>query len=127
MIVLLRLLLCALAGAVTLRAQTAPAITTHPVTQSVAPGGNVTFLADGTGRAAQFKLPPGITADTAGNPHAAGGGDHVIRKVTLAGVVTTFADPAGAFRDRSGNSSRPLRLTRSFSTQRVRFHLQNPA
>jgi hypothetical protein len=55
------------------------------------PGSN-----DGTGSAAHFADPQGITVDSAGNIYLADAGNSLIRKVTPAGVVTTIAGTAGA-------------------------------
>ncbi len=64
------------------------------------PAGDVTTLAgqassrgsaDGTGTAAQFTDPWGLAPDAAGNVYVSDGQDGTIRKVTPAGVVTTFA------------------------------------
>lgn len=46
---------------------------------------------DGVGSTAQFQLPHGIAVDTAGTVYVADTYNHVIRKVTPSGVVTTFA------------------------------------
>jgi len=50
---------------------------------------------DGTGNAARFYLPNGVVSDTSGNVFVADSYNHTIRKVTSAGVVTTFAGSAG--------------------------------
>ena len=50
---------------------------------------------DGAGSTARFQSPNGVAMDTAGNVYVADSGNHVIRKVTLAGVVTTVAGKAG--------------------------------
>lgn len=50
---------------------------------------------DGTGPTASFNLPNGITADGAGNVYVADTGNHTIRKITTAGVVTLFAGSTG--------------------------------
>lgn len=64
------------------------------------PGGTVTTLAgaagvcggvDGTGSSARFCGPLGITTDVAGNVFVADTSTHTIRRVTPAGVVTTYA------------------------------------
>lgn len=56
------------------------------------PGSN-----DGTGSAAHFYNPYGVALDSSGNVYVADMKNHVIRKVTPAGVVTTIAGTAGSF------------------------------
>ncbi len=84
--------------------------------RKVTPAGMVTTLAglagssgtnDGTGSAARFNGPNGVAVDSAGNVYVADPGNHAIRKVTPAAVVTTlaayFGDPSGVAVDIAGN------------------------
>src|SRR6185436_3909057 len=47
--------------------------------------------ADGTGAAARFDFPIGVAADSAGNIYVADSANQALRKITVAGVVTTLA------------------------------------
>lgn len=69
--------------------------------RKMTPAGVVTTFAgssggcdDGTGVAAQFSYPTGIASDSAGNIFVASSSCYTIRKITPAGVVTTFAGQA---------------------------------
>jgi len=68
---------------------------------------------DGTGKAARFRSPAGIVSAPDGNLYVADTRNHTIRKVTLAGVVTTHAGKAG----QSGRQNGPL-ATATFTTPR---------
>lgn len=74
--------------------------------RKITPAGAVTTLAgtagtignvDGTGAAARFAAPSSLAIDGADNLYVADSGNHVIRKITPAGVVTTLAGTAGSF------------------------------
>lgn len=72
--------------------------------REISPSGTVTTLAgngaagfaNGTGSAVSFNNPQALTVDASGNIFVADTKNHVIRKVTQSGVVTTFAGIAGS-------------------------------
>jgi hypothetical protein len=63
---------------------------------------------DGTGSAARFNAPYGVSVDTVGNVYVAEYSNHTIRKVTSAGVVTTLAGTANfaGSTDATGSAAR---------------------
>lgn len=72
--------------------------------RKISRGGAVTTLAgragifggaDGEGTMAEFGAPDGMATDEAGNLYVADRGNHTIRKITAAGIVTTLAGSAG--------------------------------
>ncbi len=62
---------------------------------------------DGTGGAAGFNSPAGAAIDATGNVYVADAGNHTIRKITSAGVVSTLAGTAGnsGFADGTGSAA----------------------
>lgn len=71
--------------------------------RKISPAGAVTTLAgtvgssgstNGTSSAARFNFPVGIAVDGSGNVYVADSGNRIIRKITPAGVVTTYAGAA---------------------------------
>lgn len=71
-------------------------VTAAGVVTTLAGKAGVAGSANGTGTAATFNAPAGLAVDAAGNVYVADTMNHVIRKVTSAGVVTTIAGSAGA-------------------------------
>jgi gliding motility-associated-like protein len=65
-------------------------VSTEVVVSSLAGTGSV-GATDGTGTVASFNVPAGVALDILGNLYIADGYNHTIRKITSAGVVTTFA------------------------------------
>jgi mucin-19 len=90
---------------------------THTI-RKVTPAGVVTTVAgglglagrtDGTGTAARFNYPMDVALDSVGNLFVADWGNSAIRKVTSAGVVTTFAGSTAGVAgstDGTGNAAR---------------------
>jgi len=64
---------------------------TTPGYDMVLAGSGTAGYAEGTGASAQFSSPAGVALDAAGNVYVADAGNHRIRKITTAGVVSTLA------------------------------------
>jgi streptogramin lyase len=62
-------------------------------------------IADGTGSAARFNNPTGITIDSSDNLFVCDNANYTIRKITPVGVVTTFAGTAGSAGSTDGTGS----------------------
>ncbi len=84
------------------------------IIRKITPAGVVTTLAgladvsgssNGTGSTARFFFPVGVAADATGNVYVADSDNHLIRKITPAGVVTTLAGLAGVAGDSDGTGN----------------------
>lgn len=66
--------------------------------------------ADASGTSAKLSFPIGVAADSAGNVYVADDGNHLIRKITNVGVVSTLAGGAGTttagFADGQGTAAK---------------------
>jgi sugar lactone lactonase YvrE len=80
-------------------------VTSAGVVTTLAGSPGSTGSTDATGSAARFGTPYGLSVDTAGNVFVADRGNHTIRKVTSAGVVTTLAGQAGSAGSTDGTGS----------------------
>ena len=67
--------------------------------------------ADGTGAAAQFNYPYGVTVGSDGNIYVADTHNHKVRKITPGGVVSTFAGSTGGYNDATGTDAQFYYLT----------------
>lgn len=101
--------------------QTIRKITADGVVSTIAGTSEITGSADGIGMAAKFNQPRGLAMDHAGNLYVADQYNHVIRKITPTGMISTLAgaspvtghsdgqgasasfnEPSGVATDRSG-------------------------
>ena len=72
-------------------------ITSAGVVTTIAGTAGVKGSADGNGAAAKFQEPYGVAVDASGNVFVADASNRTIRKISSAGVVTTFAGTAGSY------------------------------
>lgn len=70
-------------------------IDSNGVVTTLAGRAGVVGSSDGPAKDATFNLPTGVAVDAAGNVYVADSGNHVIRKISEGGVVTTLAGSAG--------------------------------
>lgn len=70
-------------------------ITPEGVVSTLAGGVGQEGFVNGTGIAARFRVPFGVAVDGAGNVYVADSGNHAIRRITAAGVVSTVAGSVG--------------------------------
>jgi sugar lactone lactonase YvrE len=80
-------------------------ITSSGVVTTIAGSGQIIGAANGIGAAATFENPSGVAVDGSGNVFIADSGNHIIRKITSAGVVTTLAGTAGNMGAADGTGS----------------------
>jgi len=83
--------------------------------RKITPTGNVTTFAgtsgtagntDGAANIAKFNSPESITIDSQGNLFVADKGNHRIRKITPAGIVSTFAGSTSGYADGAGTDAK---------------------
>lgn len=88
-------------------AHTIRKITPAGVVTTLAGTGGLSGSTDATGAAARFQSPQGITVAANGNIYVADTGNHTIRKITPAALVSTLAGTAGVwgFLDATGTAA----------------------
>jgi sugar lactone lactonase YvrE len=81
-------------------------LATRAVTMFAGGGASASGSADGTGTAARFLGPSGVTSDGAGNLYVVDAGNGTIRKIVIAtGAVTTLAGTAGQLGSADGTGA----------------------
>ena len=78
------------------------------VTTTIAGSVSISGTNDGNGLAAQFSDPTGLAMDTNGNLYLADCQNHTIRKITVAGAVSTLAGQAGVPGSADGTGTNAL-------------------
>lgn len=71
----------------------------------VAPGSQSPNYADGAGSSARFHNPQAVAVDAAGNTYVADARNHLVRKISASGAVTTLAGRAGVCGNDNGVGS----------------------
>jgi len=83
-------------------------ITTNGVTTTLAGTAGQSGATNATGKLARFNSPLGIAVDASGIIYVADTGNHLIRKITPAGAVTTLAGSPGVWGTNDGTGSATL-------------------
>jgi sugar lactone lactonase YvrE len=82
--------------------------------RKITPAGSVSTIAgeagvsgtnNGVGNTAHFSKPQGVAVDNNGNVYVADTGNHVIRKISTTGIVSTLAGVSGAIGNQDGSTS----------------------
>ena len=90
--------------------QSALVVDTPLTVLTFAGSASVSGTADGTGSAARFANPSDVAVDAAGSIYVADTRNDTVRKISPAGVVTTFAGQAGVSGSNDGSGSAAFNL-----------------